>query len=96
MKMYLGVVQDTPVFVRVAFVISTCNQCHEEKEKKAYNERACDQNFSRSDYFSAERKGIGGKFGKCQEIKRENAAFNYDLVIWTTYCGLLPNWLLEK
>ena len=29
--MYLGVVHDTPVFVRVAFVISTCNQCDEEK-----------------------------------------------------------------
>ena len=25
-EMYLGVVQDTPVLVRVAFVISTCNQ----------------------------------------------------------------------
>ena len=33
MKMYLGVVQDTPVFVRVAFVISTCNQYHGEKER---------------------------------------------------------------
>ena len=38
---YLGVVQDTPVFVLVAFVISTCNQCGEGKE--AYNVRACDQ-----------------------------------------------------
>ena len=70
MKMYLGVVQDTPVFVRVAFVISTCNQCDEEKKKGAYNERARDQNFSRSNDFSAERKGIGGKFGKGRGIKR--------------------------
>ena len=31
-EMYLGVVQDTPVFVLVAFVISTCNQCGEGKE----------------------------------------------------------------
>ena len=37
-EMYLGVVQDTPVFVLVAFVISTCNQCGEGKE--AYNVRA--------------------------------------------------------
>ena len=72
MKMYLGVVQDTPVFVLVAFVISTCNQCDEEKEKEAYNERARDQNFSRSNDFrgAAERKGIGGKFGKGRGIKR--------------------------
>ena len=41
-EMYLGVVQDTPVFVLVAFVISTCNQCGEGKEKEAQNERACD------------------------------------------------------
>ena len=41
--MYLGVVQDTPVFVLVAFVISTCNQCGEGKEKEAQNKRACDQ-----------------------------------------------------
>ena len=72
MKMYLGVVQDTPVFVLVAFVISTCNQwCDGEKEKEAYNERARDQNFSRSnDFRGAERKGIGGKFGKGRGIKR--------------------------
>ena len=50
MKMYLGVVQDTPVFVRVALVISTCENCDEEKEKGAR-----DQNFSRSNGFSAER-----------------------------------------
>ena len=31
-EMYLGVVQDTPVLVLVAFVISTCNQCGEGKE----------------------------------------------------------------
>ena len=37
-EMYLGVVQDTPVLVLVAFVISTCNQCGEGKE--AYNVRA--------------------------------------------------------
>ena len=71
MKIYLGVVQDTPVFVLVAFVISTCNQCDGEKEKEAYNERARDQNFSRSNDFSAERKGIGGKFGKCWGIKKK-------------------------
>ena len=41
-EMYLGVVQDTPVLVLVAFVISTCNQCGEGKEKEAHNERACD------------------------------------------------------
>ena len=72
MKIYLGVVQDTPVFVLVAFVISTCNQwCDGEKEKEAYNERARDQNFSRSnDFRGAERKGIGGKFGKGRGIKR--------------------------
>ena len=40
---YLGVVQDTPVFVLVAFVISTCNQCGEGKEKETQNKRACDQ-----------------------------------------------------
>ena len=73
MKMYLGVVHDTPVFVLVAFVIRTCNQCDEEKEKEAYNERARDQNFPRSNDFSAEavrEKGIGGKFGKDCGIKR--------------------------
>ena len=42
MKMYLGVVQDTPVFVRVALVISTCKNCDEEKEREAYNEKARD------------------------------------------------------
>ena len=42
-EMYLGVVQDTPVFVLVAFVISTCNQCGERKEKEAQNKRASDQ-----------------------------------------------------
>ena len=82
MMMYLGVVHDTPVFVRVAFVISTCNQCDEEKKKGAYNERARDHNFSRSNGLSGERKGFGGKFGKCRGIKRENVVLNYNLVIF--------------
>ena len=55
-----------------------------------YNVRARDQNFSRSNGFSAERKGIGKKFGKCRGINRENAVNKYNLVIiYETYFGLV-------
>ena len=44
---YLGVVQDTPVLVRVAFVISTCSKYEYEYEygvKEVYNTLPWDQN----------------------------------------------------
>ena len=62
--------QDTPVFVLVAFVISTWNKGGEEGEREADNENPCDKTFQGRMILSSREKRIGKSWKEALEERR--------------------------